>query len=494
MNRSLLSKLFRLHLLTPRGIARLMASFAVEGISLMAVLRFAAKYYPERIAVVCEEQRLSYSEFYAHARQMAVKLYAEHGLRKGARVGLMCRNHLTAALLLPALSRLGAHVKLLNTGLAPSAVSDLMTRLDLLIYDAELSDRLPTDKLPCATLTAEDLPHDFANKNHSLPRVTRGGNITVLTGASSGHYKEASRSTRVFQFLPPFFALLKQIHIDEYDSVAMPLPLYHGFGLATFIISLAMGKKIALLRHFVADDAMKLIHKERIQVLPVVPAMLGRLWQDSGAAECLRSIRCIICGGDRLDRKWADETASHLGNVLFNLYGTSEAGFFMLATPDDLARFDEVTIGRPIVGVKCRISAPDSHGTGTLQVRSGWAMAGLRGKWQDTGDLVSRNNQGYYFYRGRADNMVVCAGENVYPEHVEHVINAHPEVIISKVYADKDNDFGTVLNADVELMPDSDATADDIKAWIRPQLSRAELPHHITLRQVKVTDTGKIRR
>ena len=73
----------------------------------------------------------------------------------------------------------------------------------------------------------------------------------------------------------------------------------------------------------------------------------------------LRSVKCIISGGDRLDRKWIDITSQHLGRVIFNLYGTSEAGFFMIASPDDLLLYDEVTIGRPIRGVKCKVEGTD---------------------------------------------------------------------------------------------------------------------------------------
>ena len=298
----------------------------------------------------------------------------------------------------------------------------------------------------------------------------------------------------ITQFLPPFYALLQQLHIDEYASVFLSLPVYHGFGLATFITSLLMGKKVCQMNHFDADKALKIIADEQIEVLPVVPAMLARLWQASQAPTSMKSVRCIICGGDRLDRKWVEMTSQHLGNVLFNLFGTSEAGFFMIASPEELLRHDEVTIGRPICGVKCKVQDVDSHGVGSLWVRSGWAMIGMKNKWQATGDLVSCNSDGCYFYRGRVDNMVVCGGENVYPENVEKIINGHTEVLASVVFPATDPQFGTVLNANVELKPDSTLNSDEIKAWLRPQLSRAEMPHRISFLSVNTLETGKLSR
>ncbi len=403
-------------------------------------------------------------------------------------------------LLLPALSRLGVGIKLINTDLAPGKVMDLVksNNIKLLIYDTELKDARVPSGLPCITRETEDLFNTLFSKDihheSRLPHIKRGGEISVFTGGSSGKHKEASRQMSIFQFLPPFFALLQDLRIDEYDSIFLPLPIYHGFGLASLIISLLMGKKVCLVRHFDADEALKILSEEQIEVLPVVPAMLARLWQADHAPALMRTVKCIICGGDRLDRKWIDITNRHLGKVLFNLFGTTEAGFFMIASPDDLLRNEEVTIGRPIRGVKCRVENIDSTGTGSLWVRSSWAMISMKDKWQETGDLVYCNPDGYYFYRGRTDNMVVCGGENVYPENVERIINEHPEVMASMVFPVSDAQFGTVLNAKVELTADSCLTPDELRTWLCTRLSRAEMPHFISIQSISILETGKISR
>ena len=498
MNRSIFTKLVRLHMLTPSGIYRMAECFVHDGITLMALLRFSAHYYPDRTALVADGKRLSYKEMYECANRLARILFSDYGLTAGDSVGLLCRNHLIGTLLLPALSRLGVKIKLISTDMAPLQINDLADRhkLRVLIHDPELKNvRVTGDSLPCEVIETSglfrQLTDTVSTDGVTLPHIKRGGEISVFTGGTSGKHKEASRPMSVFQFLPPLFALLEKIRIDEYDSVLLPLPVYHGFGLATLIISLLMGKKICLMGNFDAGKALQTISEEQIAVLPVIPAMLARLWQAGDAPEMMKSLRCIICGGDRLDRKWVTVTNKHLGPIIHNLYGTSEAGFFLLASPDDLSRYDEVPIGRPINGVKCRIEQADIDGTGSLWVRSGWAMIGFRGKWQDTGDLVCRNAEGCYFYRGRKDNMVVCGGENVYPENVERVINSHPEVMNSIVYPVPDTSFGTVLNARIELIPGADLTPDQFKTWLRPQLSRAELPHQISVAPINLLETGK---
>ena len=497
MNRTLFRKLAKLHIITPIGIYCLVKCFAQDGISLMALLRFAAYHYPNRCALVTDGERLSYQDVFECANRLTKILFTEYGLKSGTCVGVLCRNHLIGTLLLPALSRLGVKIKLISTDIAPNKVNDLVrhNKIKSLVYDAELNGmRIPSD-LSCEMIETAELLRQLSDKGRnddvSLPHVKRGGELSVFTGGTSGRYKEAPRQMSVFQFLPPFFALLQDLHIDEFESVFLPLPMYHGFGLSTLIISLLMGKKICLVRHFDADEALKIISEEKIEVLPIVPAMLARLWQACNAPVLMKTVRCIISGGDRLDRKWIDETTEHLGSVMYNLYGTSEAGFFMLASPEDLLRHQEVTIGKPIRGVKCKVVHSDNEGTGSLWVRSSWAMISMKNKWQNTGDLVSCDADGFYFYRGRADHMVVCGGENVYPEVVESIINGHPDVLASMVYPVPDSRFGTVLNAKVELAPHSTLTTEEIKSWLRSRLSHAEMPHHISIEPINTLETGK---
>jgi len=500
MNRVVFSKLVKLHIITPGGIFNLVKCFFKDGISLMALLRFATVYYPDCHALVADGKRLTYSEMYSHACDMTKVLLSRYKLNAEMCVAIMCRNHITVALLLPALSRLGVKVKLINTDFASLKIYELVqnNNINLLICDSDLKETRVPDNLSCMVTTTEELNDSILGNEKDIdldvPRIRRGGDISVFTGGSSGKHKEAPRKMNIFQFLPPFFALLDRIHIDKYKSVFLPLPIYHGFGLVTFIVSILMGKKICLVSRFNAEGALKIIDEVKIDVIPLVPAMLARLWQDDKAPALMKSVKCIISGGDRLDKKWIDATSNNLGNVLFNLYGTSEAGFFMLASPDDLMRNEEVTIGRPIKGVKCKVEDIDSNGTGSLWVKSNWAMISMKDKWQNTGDRVYCNSQGYYFYRGRSDNMVVCGGENVYPENVEKIINEHPDVLTSIVFPAPDPQFGTVLNAKVELKPGSSSSVDEIAEWLRPRLSRAEMPHNISIQSINILDTGKISR
>lgn len=495
---SLFRILLRLRFITLTGMFQWMHSFFSEGVTLMAALRFAKRFYSEQCALVCDGQRFTYRELYFAARRLAQLLYTNYDLRRRMQVALFCRNHTLSVLLLPALSRLGVHIKLLNTDMSSENLAAYLQRgkVSLLIYDYELQERCSAALPACKAVTSETLSQLLFDKkkivlNKKLTSRVGKPVISVLTGGTSGIYKEAGRRSSATQFLSPFFALLKDVRIYRYSGVFLSLPLYHGFGLATLIISLLMGKKICMMRRFDASEALAFIRQEAIEVLPIVPAMLARMWQNENVIGDLQTVKCMISGGDRLDKKWVETVHQQLGKILYNLYGTSEAGFFMLATPQDLEANEEVTIGKPIRGVVCQLREVDPQGVGTLWVRSRWAMQGRGNHWQSTGDLMWCNPRGYYFHRGRADQMVVCGGENVYPEHVERVLSQHHEVVAAQVYAVEHAQFGHVLEARVELVANAVATSDSIKRWLVPRISRAEMPHRILLQTIPLLSTGK---
>lgn len=495
-NASIFSILYRLHIISPKGLFVWAKSLISEGISLMALLRFTAHFYPQRCAIIDETQSLSYQDLYIRTRQLAEFLHTEYHLQPKMSVALLGRNSIILTLLLHALSRLGIRTTLLSTDLGTEQITaDLQKhRHHLIIYDSDIK-QIPTE-LPCVAVTTERLNDILLHKNSltkkiKLPKIWRGSEIVIHSGGTSGNFKTIARRPSVTSFLPPLFALLRDIKIYQYERVLISLPFYHGFGLSTLIISLLMGKKICLQKRFDALQTLTIIQREQIEVMPIVPAMLARFWQIEGAKKKMKSLRCLISGGDRLPKSLIETTHKEIGEAIFNLYGTSEAGFFMLANPKELASFKETTLGKPIQGVDCKVKNCNRQGIGTLWVRSRWAMRGLRNQWQNTGDLVSQNSEGYFFHHGRADRMVVCGGENVQPEHIEQVLLSHPMIIAARAFTVPDPNFGNVIHTEIEYTTKATLTEATLLNWLRPQLSRAEMPHSICFKTIEMLSTGK---
>jgi fatty-acyl-CoA synthase len=131
---SLIGKLHHTGLLTIEGALRLLEAILTTGVNLMAMLRVAAKMHPHRTAVIDERGRLTYAELWRQAESLAVALSVRRGVRSGHKVAIACGNHMAAVKVLFAVSRLGAHVYLVNPESSPGQILALEEGLRFDLY------------------------------------------------------------------------------------------------------------------------------------------------------------------------------------------------------------------------------------------------------------------------------------------------------------------------------------------------------------------------
>jgi fatty-acyl-CoA synthase len=213
------------------------------------------------------------------------------------------------------------------------------------------------------------------------------------------------------------------------------------------------------------------------RILDLGPDTLGRY--DTS------SLKVVFAAGSALSPDLCRRTAEAFGEVLYNLYGSTEVAAAAVATPQEL-RTAPGTVGRPPVG--CRLACYDEHRrkvtepgrVGTLFVSSGLSFTGYTdGKNKEivdgllsTGDTGHFDERGLWFVDGRDDDMIVSGGENVFPLEVENLLADHPEIIETAVVSVDDADFGKRLAAYVVRNSASTLDADDIKSYVRSHLAR----------------------
>jgi fatty-acyl-CoA synthase len=497
---TLIGKLYRSGLLTIEGLWRLLEAIMTTGVNLMTMLRIAAKLRPDRAAVIDEKEQLTYKELWRQAESLAGALFADHGVRGGQKVAIVCRNHAAAIKTIFAVSRLGSHVFLLNPEMSADQLLALQERLnfDFFVYDEHLAEVFANPSLCRQSLPAY---HPAANSIDRMSMISRkvrlkkakAGNIVVMTGGTTGQPKAASRKPSILNFLPPFVALLTQVHLDRHRSVYIATPIYHGFGVAALFMGVMLGAEMYFTRRFDAARSCSLIAKNAIQVVTVVPLMLQRMLKTDPSS--LSSLRCIITGGALLSPALARESLDRLGLVLFNMYGTSEAGFCIMATPAVLSK-KPASIGKPVQGVRARIKSDADQAVGAgaigrLCIRSAWAVS--RKSWTETGDLAYRDPEGDIFLCGRVDDMIVSGGENVYPIELENVLLQHPEVDSAAVIGIADAEFGQRLKAIVIKKSGTALDQSTLLDWLKSRVARYQLPAVIEFRpELPYTSLGKL--
>lgn len=496
---TLLRKLHRTRLLTFVGLYRLLEAILTTGVNLMALLRIAAKLHPQQIAVIDDQEELTYAKLWQQAEAVAVGLQRECGIQPQQRVAIASRNHAAAIKAIFAVSRLGADVFLVNPEMSADQIQAIESQLqfDYYIHDPEMSLLIEDLSLGHKAIPTYHPSDHSIDQMAVTPQATttplrkvKTGKVVVMTGGTTGQPKPASRKPSLFNFLPPFMALLSQVHLDRYRTVYIATPIYHGFGLAALLIGVTLGAQQYFTRRFDAGRACDLIAQEKIEVITLVPLMLRRMLNHN--AQALSPLQRILTGGAALRPALAQATLEQLGPVLFNLYGTSEAGFCILAEPELLQQQPE-SIGKPIVGVQVQIRQDGPSSKGQLCIRSAWSAGSKR--WIETGDLAYQDGEGNIFLCGRVDDMIVSGGENVYPLELENVLLQHPAIDAAVVLGIPDPEFGQRLKAIVIPKPAEELDQEALLAWLKPRVARYQMPAVIEFRQVlPYTSLGKLNR
>ncbi|MBX2905261.1 MAG: AMP-binding protein [Taibaiella sp.] len=493
-----LSKIYRSGLLSPVGISRLVGSFMRSGVNLMALMRYTATRYPARVAVTDDNGSITYGELYNGTQQLVHALQADYVLAPGRRVAIACRNHRALVSAVFAASATGADIYMLSPDMNSAQLSKLCTKYNfhLFIHDEDIAAKLPADDattlLPAYAANVDSVSSLCQRRGSIKRRYAQAGNLVVLTGGTTGEHKTAPRRQGVARYVSPLMALISQANIGSRRTVFIGTPLCHGFGLAGLFVAVLMGSEMCMMERFDARLACVLIGTRKADAAVLVPIMLQRML--AADASGLSTLKTVISGGAQLSETLARETLSLLGPVLYNLYGTSEAGFSLMATPADVLLYPG-TIGRPIAGVEAHIA--DENGntmppgeTGQLYLRNGWAINHAAGKWVPTGDLALCNKEGYYILQGRTDDMIVSGGVNVYPAVVEDALLQHPAVRECAVVGVEDSEFGQRLVAFVVLKRAFGVT--ELVQWLKQRVARYELPREIRLvTELPYTAVGK---
>ena len=199
----------------------------------------------------------------------------------------------------------------------------------------------------------------------------------------------------------------------------------------------------------------------------------------------------VASSGGALSADLATQWMDTFEDNLYNLYGSTEVAWVAIGTPEDL-RDAPGTAGTAPPGTSIRILDEESHEdkpageSGEIFVGNAMLFEGYTGDEDDkdmvdghmtTGDVGHMDENGHLFVEGRADDMIVSGGENVYPEEVEEALQKHGSVSEAAVIGVEDKEFGERLKAFV--VKDGEVSEDDLKSHVKDNLARYKVPREI---------------
>lgn len=486
------------------------------GFNLAGGYAAGAAHSPDRIAVVDDRGTRTFTEMDQRSDALAGAMSAT-GLDSGDAIGLLSRNHAGMVETMVAAGKLGVDVALLNAGLSGRRIEEIVQRhrLSALFVDGDLEElvcylhndipRYNTDGSPPVPgrVTIDEL---IAQGENTFRTPTQPGRLIVLTSGTSGTPKGARRPHP--KGFATIAALLSRIPMQMDEAMLIPAPLFHTWGLAGLQLSTALRATVVLPQRFDAEDCLRRIAEHRVATLIVVPTMVNRILDLPAGIRSrydTSSLRHVISCGAPLAGATVLRFMDRYGEILYNVYGSTEVSWASIATPEDL-RTSPTTAGRPPLGTKVAVLGADRKpvpigATGRIFVGNHMLFDGYVNSappdeadgMLDTGDLGYLDVSGRLFVAGRDDEMIISGGENVFPRPVEEALSHLPQVSEVAVVGVPDDEFGQRLAAFVVKHEGSGLDPDMIRTYIRHRLSRFSVPRDVTfLSALPRGETGKI--
>ncbi|MGH3646256.1 MAG: AMP-binding protein [Micromonosporaceae bacterium] len=483
-------------------------------------LRIAAQREPDDIGLVDDLGTLTFAQLDRRSNALA-RVWHQHRLTSQDVIGLLCRNHRGFLDAIFACAKLGARAVLLNTGFGPGQLADVVAReaITVIVHDQEFAPVIAAMPAPVARYLAwvdvpgaadvpplESLIATTDDDEVPAPRTAAG--MVLLTSGTTGTPKGAPRQVRSPLGLAEF---LDRVPYQRQEATMISAPLFHGTGMSQLIVTLALASTTVLARRFDPGITMGRIHQLRCTAAVLVPTMLQRIL-DLGPHVLARydteSLRIILCAGSSLSPELGNRAMRAFGPVVYNLYGSTEVAVATVATPQDWRRAPG-TVGRRPVG--CRVRLYDDSGRpvrapyqqGRIFVGSGLQFTGYTGGGTkeeidgllSTGDVGHFDASGLLFVDGRADDMIVSGGENVYPGEVENLLVEHPAISDAAVVGVPDPEYGQRLAAYVVLVPGAWLAPEQIQEYVMANLARFKVPRLVRyLEDLPRNPTGKLLR
>jgi long-chain acyl-CoA synthetase len=468
----------------------------------------ACSTYRDNVAIVFEENRLTFGNFNRSVSSLANHLKAL-GIGKSDKVALMLPNVPEFPIAYFACQKLGAVAVTLNVMSTSYELQYLLDNSDskVLITAAtsarrfeEIKDRLATcrhllltevDDGPLSMKKAleagpfEFEPSDAAENDPAVMIYTSG-----LTGKPLGAVLTHGNLISQSMLLKTLFAATQ-----TYKALCL-IPLFHSFGAVVNMLNpLLIGACVVMLDAFSMESIFKTIESEKITYAAAVPRVfLGMLLQEGVGGFDVSSLKFCVTGGSAMPPAYMPQFEKKFKVRLREGYGLTEASPVCSVTQLEMVQ-KPGSIGIPIPGLEARIVDDGERDLargeiGELIVRGPNVMKGyykddaatalvLRNGWLHTGDLALIDADGHIFLKGRKKRMIITSGFNVYPREVEIVLNMHPIVQDSKVIGKSDLMRGEIVKALV--VKKEGATADDkaILKHCRTYLSSYKIPREI---------------
>jgi long-chain acyl-CoA synthetase len=461
-----------------------------------------ATLLPDKPALVTAERSITYADLDNSVSCLAQYLL-DRGLRAGDRVAVHWSNSIEAAQLLLAAFRAGMIAVPINVRQKAPEIAYMLENSGarLCFSEPELAPLVKSAEV------VSELP-PLSGAGGPLPKVDDHQPAVLLY--TSGTTARPKGVVHTHFTLSQIGSVFNPRLVGPHDTALAITQLAHATALCLILLpALDEGATAVLPRAFDPCIALDLIERFRCTFLVALPAMLQFVVDEQARRpRNVSSLRTVVAGGDTVPVALQSRFRELFDADVRELYGATEVG---IVTTNPAGAVRTGSIGRLASGVSIRLA--DARGrdvepgeTGEILVRSPGVSAGywndaeataalVDNGWMHTGDLAARDEDGYYWFKGRIKQLIIRGGSNISPQEVEEALYRHPEVMEAALVGARDPVYGEIPVAFVVLRKGSAIGEDDLRAFARELLADYKTPERVLfVEELPKGLTGKVDR
>ncbi len=467
-------------------------------LELATLIARQARYRPDQTAVVFEDTRLSYRQFWSRVARVG-NLLRSLGIGPDDKVATVLANSVELLEIYWAVPSIGASLVPLSPLLMPSGLASLLqdsgarcliTQRSMLPALQEIRDRLPDQVILIDAGTEADLQDYHALSRHQSDElkpaeVTSDHLFNIMyTSGTTGLPKGIMHSHFVRSMYCTLMASAFRM-TPESRTLHTGAIVFNG-AFVTLMPTFYLGATYVLHRQFNAEQTIETIERERITHTMLVPAqIIAMLDSPAFDARRLASLECILSLGAPLLQERKDQLNAALPGRFYELYGLTE-GFVTILDRDDALR-KSGSVGTPPPFFQMKIVREDGteaapREIGEIAGRGPILMEGyyqrpdltdqaVREGWLYSGDMGYVDEDGYLYLVDRKKEMIDSGGVKVYPRDIEEIVAQHPDVREVAVFGVPHEKWGETPLAAVVLRPGSALTPELLRDWINERVA-----------------------
>lgn len=489
------------------------------------IIRFDARNYPQKEALVCGETRLTYAELNNRVNSLANGLL-KFGVKKGDTVAIMLQNCSEYIEIYFALAKIGAVAVPLNFMYKGLGLKFLMDNADVKMLFLEEKTRGEIEKIRDNLSKAQPQGYIFVGSDTPLDYIPYEDLATGYSTEEPGILVDENDDLLILYSsgttgLPKGIVLTHRTRLTYYhwcglqygmrfqDAHLINTPLYHNMACFLSISQFYTGGKVVIMRKFDARETLASIDLEKVTGIFMVPTQYNIIMElpDKERYD-VSSLKWLLTAGAPLPTKTKKFILEFFKCELHDMYGLTETGPFTNMC-HHLEPERVRCVGLPFFHMEMRVV--DDRGNdlptgeigeivarGPLLLRTYYKNEkayneAMRDGWFYTGDLGRVDEEGYLYLVDRKKDMICSGGVNIYPSDIEAILNAHPKILESAVVGVPDPKWGEALKAIITLREGRQMPEEEVIQYCKANLAGYQVPKSVDfVRSLPRNPSGKI--